>query len=72
MGRPKAEFVNLDIERRRNYALNRYYKTKEELVNNQAKAHAFRINLKLGLDLTAEQLEQLADYLKEHCKFKIK
>lgn len=71
MGRPKAEFVNLDIEKRRNYRLNRYYSTKNQLVNAQAAALAIAINQQLELDLSSEKLRLLQELLLEHCKFKI-
>lgn len=71
MGRPKAEFVNLDIEKRRNYRLNRYYSTKNQLVNAQAAALAITINQQLELDLSSEKLRLLQELLLEHCKFKI-
>lgn len=72
MGRRKADFINLDIEKRRNYHLNRYYKTKQELLESQATTHAYQIGMILGIKLTPEQMDKLKSYLLTHCKFKIK
>lgn len=69
MGRPRKEPAPLDIERRRDYRRNRYYRTRQELLSARALTHANNINALLDLHLSAEQLSSLQAYLQENCKF---
>ena len=73
MGRPRleGEQVDLSIERRRNYQRERYFRTREELERGNATQAVVEMTELYHLQLTPEQIQGMADYIRLHFKKKL-
>lgn len=71
MGRPKLPSASAEINARRNYKLNFYYKNKEQLLNASSLHHAIQISELLGLTLDSSELAKLQGYIKDNFKMRV-
>lgn len=72
MGRPRVtDDVDLDIERRRSYKRQRYYKTRDELDKALASQAVMEMETQLDLQLSTEQAQGMVNYIAEHFKYRL-
>lgn len=72
MGRPRLnDEVSLDIEKRRNYRRERYYRTRDDLERGYASQAVLELATTLDLKLTPKQTEGMVEYLIAHFKRRV-